>query len=76
MRSQRKGCFSLLHPIKISFKTINMGHININSIRFKFNSLQNIVQEDLISEMKLDSLFATGQFLLEEFKTSFSLKKE
>ena len=53
-----------------------MGHININSIRFKFNSLQNIVQEDLISEMKWDSLFATGQFLLEEFKTSFSLKKE
>ena len=82
MGSQREGCFNLLHPIKVkslftkSKKIINIGHININSIRFKFDRLQIIVKEDLISKTKLNAFFLNGQFLLEGFKTSVSLNKK
>ena len=48
-----------------------MGHININSIRNKFDALSLTVRNNvnilMISETKLDDSFPTAQFLLHGF---------
>ena len=50
-----------------------LGHLSINSIRNKFDNLKfvtdNKVDIFLISETKLDGLFPSAQFLIEEFGT-------
>ena len=47
---------------------IILGHLNINSLRNKFESLQEQINKNvdilLISEIKLDNSFLTGQFLI------------
>ena len=48
-----------------------LGHLNINSIQFKFDGLKfitgNKIDIFLISEIKLDDSFPTAQFLIEDF---------
>ena len=48
-----------------------IGHLNINSIRRKFDSLIEIITGNIdilmISETKLDGSFPKGQFLIKEF---------
>ena len=48
-----------------------IGHININSIRHKFEMSSNCIKSDLniltISEAKLDSTFPSNQFTIEEY---------
>ena len=48
-----------------------IGHININSIRNKFEMSSNCIKSDLniltISEAKLDSTFPSNQFTIEEY---------
>ena len=50
-----------------------LGHLNINSIQFKFDGLKFIIGNKidifLISEIKLDNSFPTAQFLIEDFVT-------
>ena len=52
-------------------------HLNINSVRNKFDSLVNITNNNIdilmISETKLDSSFPVGQFLIHEFSEPYRL---
>ena len=56
--------------IQCTEKTI-VGHLNINSIRSKFDALSLIIDTNvdilLISETKLDDSFSSGQFRLKDF---------
>ena len=51
---------------KINLKRIILGHLNINSIRSKFNKLVDQIKGNVdimvISETKLDAPFPNGQF--------------
>ena len=51
---------------KINLKRIILGHLNINSIRNKFNKLVDQIKGNaditIISETKLDDSFLNGQF--------------
>ena len=52
-------------------KTPLFGHLNINSIRNKFDTLDNIVKAFdifLISESKLDNTFPINQFAIGGYK--------
>ena len=50
---------------------ILIGHLNINSVRYKFECLKDIINNNIdilfISETKLDDTFPVGQFLINEF---------
>ena len=52
-----------------------LGHLNINSIRNKFDGLKFVIDNKinifLISETKLDDWFTTAQFLIEGFGTPY-----
>ena len=54
-------------------------HININSIRNKFESLVKFVGNNLdilmVSETKLDDTFPDSQFLMEGFSTPYRLDR-
>ena len=56
-----------------------MGHVNINSLRKKFEMLQQIVQDKLniflVSETKADPSFLSSQFATEGFGVPFQLDK-
>ena len=56
-----------------------MDHLNINSIRNKFDALSLIVKNNvdilMISEMKLDDSFPTAQFLLHGFSAPYRLDR-
>ena len=56
-----------------------MGHLNINSIRNKFDALSLIVRNNvnilMISETKLDDSFPKAQFLLHGFSASYRLDR-
>ena len=53
------------------------GHLNINSLRNKFESLQEQINWNvdilLISETKLDNSFPNGQFLIKWYSTPYRL---
>ena len=54
-----------------------IGHLDINSIRNKFDALSLIVKNNvdilMISETKLDDSFPTAQFLFHGFSTPYRL---
>ena len=56
-----------------------IGHININSIRNKFESLVKYVGNNLdilvVSETKIDDTFPESQFLIEGFSTPYRLDR-
>ena len=56
--------FSTLHELRKS----NIGHINRNSLRKKFEPLKEIIKENidilLVSETKIDDTFPEGHFAL------------
>ena len=58
---------------------LTMGHLNINSIRNKFDALSLIVRNNvnilMISETKLDDSFPTAQFLLHGFSAPYRLDR-
>ena len=62
------------HPQKII-----IGHININSIRYKFDILKPMLTEVLdilmVSETKLDDSFPEAQFYIEGFRAPFRLDR-
>ena len=59
-----------LTPIA-NINRLMIGHININSIRNKFEMLSNIIKDNLdilmISETKLDLTFSSNQFTIEGY---------
>ena len=52
-------------------------HVNINSVRNKFDSLADIIKNNMsilmTSETKVDDSFLDGQFFLNGFGASFRL---
>ena len=64
---------------KGNFNRLVIGHININSIRNKFENLvqqiTNNVDILLISETKLDSSFPEGQFLIPGYSSPYRLDR-
>ena len=56
---------------------IKIVHLNINSLRNKFESLQEQINKNvdilLISEIKLDNSFLTGQFLIKGYSAPYRL---
>ena len=66
----------LLKKRKISNpNNLIIGHLNINSIRYKYECLNDIIDKNvdilLISETKLNDSFPTGQFLMNGFHLPF-----
>ena len=58
---------------------IIVGHLNINSLRNKFEALQFIINRNLdiilLSETKLDDSFPSAQFMLKNFGISYRLDR-
>ena len=58
---------------------IIVGHLNINSLRNKFEALQFIINRNLdiilLSETKLDDSFPAAQFMLKNFGIPYRLDK-
>ena len=70
------GPKELIRKIKIDDPNkLVIGHLNINSIRYKFECLCDIVANNidilLISETKLNDSFPNGQFLMNGFQVPF-----
>ena len=64
----------LLNKLRLSnLDRLIIGHLNINSIRYKFESLKQIVNNNLdiliVSESKLDHTFPDRQFSMEGYRT-------
>ena len=58
---------------------IIVGHLNINSLRNKFEALQFIINRNLdiilLSETKLDDSFPSAQFMLKNFAIPYKLDR-
>ena len=79
-RTPQDGCFWMLKSLfkNICISNINkliFGHLNIKSIRNKFDVLSEKVKGPtdivLVSETELDDIFPEGQFLIEDFHSPF-----
>ena len=58
-------------------RNIIFSYLNINSIRYKFDNLKTIINENLdilcIAESKIDKSFTTAQFMLPGYQKSYRL---
>ena len=68
--------FSILKKLKRKNPTrILIGHLNINSIRNKFNQLKYLINDTLdimlISETKLNNTFPEGQFFIKGYSRPY-----
>ena len=56
-----------------------IGYLNINSIRYKFDALRDIIAANidilLVAETKIDSSFPKGQFLIDGFAAPYRLDR-
>ena len=63
----------------INVNMVVIGHININSIRSKFNILSSMVKDNIdilmVSETKLDSSVPQAQFRIEGYAPPFRYDK-
>ena len=69
------GTNSCLQTIrKDNLNKLIFAHLNINSVRNKFDSLADIIKDNIdtlmISESKVDSSFPDGQFFLDGFEAT------
>ena len=76
----KSGTNSSLQTIhKDNLNKLNFAHLNINSIWNKFDSLADIIKDNIdilmISETKVDDSFLDGQFFLDGFGTPFRLDR-
>ena len=70
----------ILSDLRLKSKNkLLIGHLNINSLSFKFDQLKGIVQGKLdilvLTETKLDSSFPTRQFIIPGFSRPFRLDR-
>ena len=68
--------FSILKKLRTNnVNRIIVGHLNINSLRYKFEELKDIVKSNvdiiILSETKIDDRFPTNQFLINGFSVPF-----
>ena len=70
---------SLQTTRKDNLNKLIFAHLNINSIWNKFDSLADIIKDNIdilmISETKVDDSFPDGQFFLDGFGTPFHLSR-
>ena len=71
-----EGPFEILKKIRINnLNNVAIGHININSIRNKFDMLSSMAKDIIdilmVSETKLDSSFPQAQFRIEGYAPPF-----
>ena len=76
LEKAKSGTNSSLQTIrKDNLNKLIFAHLNINSIRNKFDSLADIIKDNIdilmISETKVDDSFPHGQFFLDGFGTPF-----
>ena len=76
LEKAKSGTNSSLQTIrKDNLNKLIFAHLNINSIRNKFDSLADIIKDNIdilmISETKVDDPFPHGQFFLDGFGTPF-----
>ena len=64
---------------QVCYHRVIIGHININSIRNKFEPLVSFINNDLgilmISEIKTDDTFPDSQFLIKDFSVPYRLDR-
>ena len=74
-----KGIESLKAIRKRNLNRIVVAHLNINSLRNKFDYLIEQITGNIdilmISETKLDSSFPTGQFLINGYSEPFKIDR-
>ena len=80
LEKAKSGTNSSLQTIrKDNLNKLIFAHLNINSIRNKFDSLADIIKDNIdilmISETKVDDSFPDGQFFLDGFGTPFRLDR-
>ena len=80
LKNNLSGTNSSLQNIrKDNLNKLIFAHLNINSIRNKFDSLADIIKDNIdtfmISETKVDDFFPDGQFFLDGFGTPFRLDR-
>ena len=66
------------HEIRIKrANLLIIGHLNINSLQNKFEMLKELIKDKigifLIFEIKLDTSFSSGQFIIQHYSTAFIL---
>ena len=71
---------SILNELrKNNMGRIIIGHLNINSLRYKFEALKSMIKNKIdifvVSETKLDESFPTGQFEIDGFSTPFRVDR-
>ena len=74
------GINLVLRKLHVSYpNNVIIGHLNINSIRNKFEMLQFLLVDYIdilmISESKLDSTFLSSQFQIYGFRTPYRLDR-
>ena len=61
--------------LKKKLNKLNIAHSNVNSLRNELEFLKEQIQDNIdilmISETKIDASFPIGQFLLNDYSTSF-----
>ena len=72
--------YTILRDLRLkNVQKIIIGHININSIRNKFDLLADLIKDKidimLISETKLDDSFPKSQFVLQGYSSPFRLDR-
>ena len=79
MGSHSVQFYNLLHFDKDNLNKLIFAHLNINSIRNKFELLSKQIKGNvdvlMISETKIDDSFPVGQFLIEGFCTTYRLDR-
>ena len=74
------GMLLLLKGIRIqNLKDVIIGHLNINSLRYKFHALVDLIQGNLdilvVGETKLDDTFPEQQFKIKGYKKPYRLDR-
>ena len=78
-RDSQKDPTDTLEYLKAN-SNISIAHLNINSCRYKFTELKNIIKNYfdifVIAEAKLDYLFSTEQFRINGYKKPYHLPND
>ena len=77
---RNENTYVMLNELRVkNMHRIIIGHININSLRYKFNDFDILSNKNLdiilISETKLDASFASKQFVLDGYSLPFRLDR-
>ena len=80
LKRAKENCRSVLNSLrKDNLDKLIFAHLNINSIRNKFDHLSEQIRCNvdilLVSEIKIDDSFPQGQFVIDEFSAPYRLDR-